>query len=270
MVVTDLYIIAAGRGSRMNSELPKALVPITDEPCLTTTLQQIGHKFKNVFIVTNELVQYQWDIYFTKLWEKYPELYKNVVNIPITSGLGDGHATLMGLAGAQRIMHSRKNYCASEVVVVWGDVFFPQAEIIDELLSRPMIGAGLIPAVREDTPYVTLLVNNKMMCMSADFSKYGENHPTGFHDQSVFRFKLRELWNSLDSLHAAFWKNGRYITPGGELSLLYSFHHLANNESPAQIYETDFPTMSFNTAEEVAAIQTEIKEKWMHQFRNHS
>jgi hypothetical protein len=101
-----------------------------------------------------------------------------------------------------------------------------------------------------------------MNCVSADFSKYGEKHPSGFHDQSVFRFRKSELWESLSNLHAAFWKNGRYITPGGELSLLHAFHFMYNTEQSLQVYETDYPTLSFNTPEEVASIQLEINRKW--------
>ena len=60
MALPDLYIVAAGTGSRLAADVPKALVPIADEPCLTSTLQQIGHKFRRVFVVTNILVLDQW------------------------------------------------------------------------------------------------------------------------------------------------------------------------------------------------------------------
>src|SRR5271167_481843 len=265
----DLYIIAAGNGSRMAVNVPKALVLIVDEPCLTTTLQQIGHKFRKVFVVTNEDVQHQWAAYFNHLSETYPELSANVINIPIRSGLGDGHAVLWGFNNVSDNEPKDPTLqwgLRDDVVIAWGDVFFPQAEIIDELLSKQLT-SGLIPAVSEKTPYVSLLTDEHMGCMSADFSKYGENHPTGFHDQSVFRFKRSELRRALKTLHAAFWKNGRYITPGGELSLLHAFHFMYNTLQPARVYETDYPTLSFNTVAEVAAIQTEIDTKWKHKFR---
>jgi bifunctional N-acetylglucosamine-1-phosphate-uridyltransferase/glucosamine-1-phosphate-acetyltransferase GlmU-like protein len=254
----DLFIIAAGVGSRMNSNIPKALVPIVDEPCLTTTLQQIAYKFKTVHVVTNILVQNQWTAYFKNLAEKYPELTKNLINVPINSGLGDGHATMIGL----RYASENGTLASDEVTVAWGDVFFPNAEIIDELFSNELQGSGLLPAVKENNPYVSLLVDEKMRCISADFSKYGEKHPTGFHDQSVFRFNSSHLYDSLTTIHAAFWKGGRYITPGGELSLLYTFHHMYNINRAAYVYETDYPTLSFNTSEEVATIQQEISKKW--------
>jgi hypothetical protein len=101
-----------------------------------------------------------------------------------------------------------------------------------------------------------------MQCISADFSKHGESHANGFHDQSVFRFDISRLMKSLSDLHSALWKNDRYITPGGELSLLYSFHYLYNSHDPVYVYETAHPTLSFNTIEEVVDIQRDLSARW--------
>jgi hypothetical protein len=212
-----------------------------------------------VFVVTNVLVQDQWHHYFQELEANYPELAKLVLNLPITSGLGDGHATLQGFLAAERLKAAA---LSQDVVIAWGDVFFPDAEIIDELLSIVPLGSGLLPAVRESHPYVSLLVDERMRCVSADFSKHGEYHSTGLHDQSVFRFSLPVLRASLRELHNALWKNGRYLSPGGELSLLYSFHQLYNSSDPAYVYETEHPTFNFNTIEEVVDIQLEISNRW--------
>jgi molybdopterin-guanine dinucleotide biosynthesis protein A len=260
----DLYIVAAGNGSRIKANVPKALLPISDEPCLTTTLQQIGHKFRRVFVVTNALVHDQWRAYFQRLQVTYPELAKFVVDLPIKSGLGDGHATMEGLMAAE-IMDDVD--LSQDVVIAWGDVFFRNAELIDELLSISPKGSGLLPAVHESNPYVSLLVDEEMRCVSAEFSKYGEHRESGFHDQSVFRFDRSRLRGSLCTLHGALWKNGRYLAPGGELSLLHTFHQLYNTDDPAYVYETAYPTQSFNTVEEVVAIQLQISRQWCRNFR---
>lgn len=264
MQKTDLFIIAAGKGSRMNINIPKALVPISDgEPNLTTMLKQIGHKFRTVFIVTNENIQDQWMQYFN--FSKDQDLFKNVVNVAITSGLGDGHAVMMGLNESDKILTTMQMERADDVVVCWGDVFIQYGETVDELLAHHLevsTSAGIMPAVKEVNPYVTLLVDDALKCRSADFSKYGENHPSGFHDQSIFRFKRNHLIDSLVSLHCSLWKNGRYMTQGGELSLLYTFHYLYNFGRGVKVYETDYPTLSFNTLDEVQSIQKEINLKW--------
>jgi NDP-sugar pyrophosphorylase family protein len=259
MISADLYIVAAGEGSRMKANVPKALIPISEEPCLTTTLQQVGHKFKKVFLISNILVQSKWSEYFRRLEHSYPELASHVVNLPIASGLGDGHATFHGILAAERIAEIE---LAPDMVVVWGDVFIPNGGIVDELLSISPESSGLLPAVREANPYVSLVVNEKMQCMAAELSKYGETRATGLHDQSIFRFCMTKLRASLFELHRSLWKNGRYISPGGELSLLYTFHQLYNSGDPAYVYETQYPTMSFNTIEEVSEIQRDISSGW--------
>jgi hypothetical protein len=156
---------------------------------------------------------------------------------------------------------------SQDVVIAWGDAFFPDPAIFDELLSISMKGSGLIPAVYETDPYVSLLVDKKMRCIAADLLKHGETHPRGLHDQSVFRFRGHCLMRSLRALHCALWKMDRYITPGGELSLLYIFHHLYNSHDPAYVYNTAHQTLSFNTAEEVAEIQRKLNLQW--RLRHH-
>jgi len=252
---SDLYIIAAGNGSRLRAGVPKALMPIAGEPCLTRTLTRIGKRFRRVFVVTNESVRDQWRDYFHELNEKAPEVARLVENLPIQSGLGDGHATLQGLLAAERLEVSS---VSRDIVVAWGDVVFPDARLIDELLAMTLIGAGLLPAVEEKDPYVTLLVDEKMRCAGADFSKYGERHATGLHDQSVFRFDLRAIRTALEHLHRSLWKHGRYISNNGECSLLYCFHWLYNSGNPAHAYVTKYPTLSFNTIEQLTSIQQQI------------
>jgi molybdopterin-guanine dinucleotide biosynthesis protein A len=249
----DLYIIAAGRGSRMGMELPKALLPINEnEPCLTTTLRHAGQRFGATYVVTSIHAADQWERYFREIEAAHPELAGRVVNLPIRSGLGDGHAALQGLLAAECLTGGE---LAQDIVVMWGDVFLPEATIMDELLSRSYQGSGLLPAVWTENPYVSLRVDERMQCVSADFSKYGEMHTIGYHDQSVFRFSRPKLRASLEALHCALWKNGRYLSSGAELSLLFSFHHLYNAGDPASVYETRYPTYTFNTIDEVVAIK---------------
>jgi MobA-like NTP transferase domain len=257
MSSTDLYVIAAGTGSRLRAPLPKALAPVQHEPCLTTTLRRIGAKFAKIFVVTNVLAGDAWQRYFDDLHTAHPALACRVRNLPIKSGLGDGHATLQGLAAAEQASRAA---LAEDIVIAWGDAFFPHPQIIDELLALPLLGSGLFPVIRESDPYVALLVDHEMRCASVDFSKFGERHSSGFHDQSVFRFVRSRLQASLRDLHNCCWKNGRYITTGGELSLLYAVHQLYNVGDPVRMYETRYPTLSFNTIEEIVAIREGIAE----------
>lgn len=252
----DLYIIAAGNGLRLNASIPKALMPIVDEPCITTTIRRLGPKFSKVFVVSNALASNEWNDYFAHLRAVHPQLACHTENLSINSGLGDGHATLEGLVAAEI---SSRGQLAEDVVITWGDAFYRDADIVDELLSRPVPAAGLFPAAYESTPYVALLVDHDMQCMSADFSKHGEKHSAGFHDQSIFRFVRPTLKASLRDLHNSLWKNGRYVTPAGELSLLHTAHHLYNVGRAVRVYETRHRTLSFNTPHEVSMIRSEMR-----------
>ena len=205
--------------------------------------------------MTSMLVRDQWCSYLRSLEDSSPELAKLISHLPIESGLGDGHATLQGLMAAEK---TNDTALAQDIVITWGDVFFQHAEIIDELLSFPRKGSGLLPVVHKSNPSVSLLVNEEMQCVSAEFSKHGEHHLNGYHDQSVFRFARPTLRESLRVLHNSLWKGSRYIAPGGELSLLFALHQLYNFGDPAYVYETRYPTLSFNSVEEVTTIQERI------------
>lgn len=256
MNATDLYIIAAGHGSRLGGGVPKALVHILDEPCLTTTLKHVVPNFRRVFVITSVLAHNAWSTYFSGLDRLNPQLRERLVHLPIEPGVGDGHSALKGMQAAQRLHRSS---LPDDMVVMWGDVFLPGQELIRELLARPCKGAGLLPAVAKKNPYVCLRVNEEMQCICADFSKHGEHHAMGLHDQSVFRFVRPRLLENLAELHKSLWKHDRHLAPGGELSLLHCLHRLYNSGTPAHVYETAYAIRSFNTQEEVAQIRQEAR-----------
>ena len=271
--MADLYIIAAGKGSRMGGGVPKALIPIEEGiPNITNTLKQAQGLFDSIFIVTNKDVRAAWDKYYLDNVDVFPELFNSANNsaplvrfVSISSGLGDGHAVLSALDEVKQSY--RKDTVSNKMAIVWGDAFIRHRETFQEIIDISQSrghsdSVGFAPAVLEDNPYVSLLTDDEMKCMSADFSKYGESHPSGLHDQSVFFFDREILHKALRTLHNCFWKNGRYITPGSELSLLHAFHYLYNTNMPLTVYQTEYPTMGFNTPSEVADIQREIRKTW--------
>lgn len=272
----DLFIIAAGKGSRMGGSLPKALVPIYNGiPNISTMLKQAKGKFNRIFVITNVDIQEHWTEYFENTVQnsylKDADFINSIYNIPIVSGFGDGHAVISGVQAARKTLQMLANKgikpfedISKEIVICWGDVFIQYEETFTELLKHDLYSStssGIIPAVKEDNPYVTLLVDPALKVIAADFSKYGENHESGWHDQSIFKFNTHLLTEALAFCHLALWKNGRYMTHGNELSTLYAFHYLYNTNNGARVYETDYPTMSFNTKDEVFKIQKEIESK---------
>lgn len=245
--MTNLFIIAAGNSSRMMAHVPKPLLDVGGEKNISRTIRLLSDKFDKVYVVTNKAVDAIWSKYFESVTQK------NVIKLAIPSGLGDGHALKQGFNAS--LMHSISN----EIVVMWADTFLRDAEIVDELLDFeiPEDCAGVMPVVMEQQPYVTVLCDSNMNVTGVDSSKHGNTHASGWHDQSMFKFNAADLNRELNVVHTVHWKGNQYLN--GELSLqLHLFHYLHNIGKPMLAFETSSAVQSFNTPEELAAIETSL------------
>jgi len=263
--MNDLWIIAAGRGTRMgDTTVPKALVEIDGKSNLQNTLDLVRDKFRKVYVVVAEEM---FDVVKLAIHGWYPfSSDLNVDIVPIESGGGDGKAVLEAyrsvVAGGD---------VTTRAVIIWGDAHLRSGAIVDELLLAMHKNASasiMIPTVMEKTPYVainTVSVNGIRFALSADFTKYGEVHAEGLHDQSIFGVNWSAVIPSLIAQRLASMKQDEYgivkfTTQSGELTFLNVVHFLWNIDNPAHIYETKFPLMGYNTPEEVEKIKRAIKE----------
>lgn len=251
----DLIIVAAGVGSRLNKGVPKAILPINGKPNLTRTLEMASPFFEKIYVVINKMAHKSWDNYSKGLSKFFPSINEKVKFVSIESGLGDGHALLMALNCI-----SSFGKIDSNVVVCWGDAVFKDNFIFSEL-SEMNHSVGLIPVVKEKDPYVTILTDTELNAIAIDSAKQGERHPTGFHDQSIFKFNTEILLNGLTTLHNSLFKGGRYITSNSELHVLYLTHYLNNIGTPLRVYETANSILSYNTQEELSEVQEILKEE---------
>lgn len=243
----ELIIIAAGNGKRMgNINIPKVLYPVNGvanlDRILTNAIE--SDVFDTIQLVIKDTAHENFKAYLNQ------HEYDIIINlIPINSGLGDGHAILTALDDIKT---------ADDSVIVWGDVYIDSPNIFKELycvyLKYPDNNI-IVPVVREKNPYVTLLTDENMDIISADFSKFGETHSEGLHDQSIFLINKLVIHESLILMHQTFWKNGQYITASKELNFLHVFHYLWNIKNPAMCYITEYPTRSFNSIEEVRQLE---------------
>lgn len=266
----DLWIIAAGRGTRMgNITVPKCLVEIDGKSNLENTLQLIGHKFRRLFVVVakemEEMVRetmFDWHVAFD---------VTNVEIIGIESGGGDGKAVLEAF---EKVTSDGYDVTHNSVIL-WGDAHLRSADIVDEMFLKfettrrlPLI----IPAVLEHRPYVAIntslesRTSNMQAAMSADFIKYGEVRDEGWHDQSIFGVEWPAIINALSTMRQVSMKrddegNVKFTTQSGELTFLNAVHYLFNVGNPAYVYETKFPLMGYNTQKEVEKIKQSIKKE---------
>lgn len=240
-----LMVVAAGLGTRMGGlSVPKALAKVNGKPNIEYVIQH-GVIYDRIVVIANVKAKEAWVD-----WQNNCALGRAVELAFIDSGLGDGHAVLNGLKEVNRF------YPSKIITIMWGDVHINNSEIFAELEAQDLGDSlGIFPVSMEQNPYVTALVDEKMNVTHIDFSKRGECHANGFHDQSIFKFKTAELIDALTNLHNVFWKGGRYIAEGGELNFLHVMHYLNNTGRAVKIYQTEYPLMSYNTPDELKRIQ---------------
>jgi len=266
----DLWIIAAGKGTRMGGmTIPKCLIEIDGKSNLENTLELIGHKFDTVFIV----VSYEMEEIVKEVMHGWGVL-SNVEIIAIECGGGDGKAVLEAYE-ARFGDTDPADIPNQSGVILWGDAHLRSSKIVDELLIHlddvncPHL---IIPVVSEKRPYVAIITSNfnsismpgMSVAMSADFIKFGEVREEGFHDQSIFGCSMPAIISALEMMRTTSCKrdcdgNVKYTTQSGELTFLNIVHFMWNIGDPAHTYITKYPLMGYNTPEELEKIKRSIK-----------
>lgn len=223
-----IYFIAAGKGSRMKSDLPKALHDVNGEPNLVRNVKLLKEDYR-VVVNRGQL----------KLFSEYVPA-KNILEID--SGLGSGHAIMQ--------IPLKDND-----IVIWGDAVIVDPKIIDEIKGQDGFS---IPLKRVKNPYVNFLCDKNLKVQETLFAKYGETSKTGLQDCCIFKVTQKSR-QQLEDLHSAIWK-GRYITESNEFEYLYLMHYKFNINDPANGYITEYPDAieSYNTKEELNKIEKKI------------
>ncbi len=258
----DILIVAAGNGTRMGeNSLPKILTPINGIPNIQHSIEKISKckEIGKIFIITNKRNR---DIISKEVDKMIPyyghDLIDAIFIIEIESGRGDGHAILEGYK-----LIEKKHKLTEMIFIIWGDAYLTSNNIFVDCVTeyrktpkRPMY----VPVINEKNPYVTFIVDKEMNSIAADFSKRGENHLTGFHDQCVFLCDTKKIIGGLNALNSSYLKNGRYITESGELTFLYLIHYFYNINTLVKAFITDSPVLSFNTLSDVIELEKRLIE----------
>ena len=218
-------VIAAGKQSRFETPLPKALMPVNEY----TTLLDIN--FKNLQTVCDNVYvvcSVENELYFLS----YP-------HITIKSGFGCGDAVMRAL---EQLPLRNNDTC----FIQWGDSL--HKESLYHLLKDSFKECMLIPCVEEDKPYVQIITRGKYLC-KAIFSKYGEETSKGYHDLSLFYGNAIEILTALYKMQILFWNEVEYRHPhGNEMQFLDA---LGDVNLEAEILPvTDYKGIAFNTVEE--------------------
>lgn len=247
----ELLIVAAGKGSRMGEiVIPKTLVSISGVPNLENTVTTIGKYFSKITIaVAHSMVHH-----FAKFIQE--RNYKNVFILPIASGLGSGHAVMMALKSTVPNLRAKTS---SPMLVTWGDVYFQNDQLIQELVNEERIYERvknkpimIIPCAWDEKPYISISVDGDLCAEGITFN----DDRRGLHDQSLFLVtNPAELYRHLFQMHCAIWNNGSYITEIKEFGFLQVVSYLYNIDKAARVYITENGLLGFNTQQEVTHIE---------------
>ena len=261
-----LLIIAAGNSTRMGS-LPKAASLINGVPNLYNTVSKAYDIFSTIIVVSNE---------------DNLQLYNEIISdfndktfvISIESGYGCGHAVMESLNSLSEKSITANGLCDSDIVICWGDAYFENSLLFEELISIPKEVMEktnlLIPVIMEKDPYVdirpmgTIEVNNTEFITASHpcFKKRNETilGSSGFHDQSIFRINYGII-KYLDMYHKSIYRKRdimkRYIY--GEMVFLDVINIMANYNNNACMYLTQHHTLGFNDTGELKQINEQLK-----------
>lgn len=219
-------IIAAGKQSRFDADLPKALMPVTSEMnMLDINMNHLQSICDECYVVCST----ENESYFSS----YPHL-------TIESGYGCGDAVLRAL---EELPLTWNDTC----FIQWGDSLHKQS-IYQHLISS-FKDCMLIPCVIEENPYVQIVSAGKHLCRAL-FSKYGEKTEKGYHDLSLFYGNANEILTALYKMQFLFWDGTKYTHHhGNELQFLDALNDV-NLEAEILPINSDYSTVSFNTVEE--------------------
>jgi bifunctional UDP-N-acetylglucosamine pyrophosphorylase / glucosamine-1-phosphate N-acetyltransferase len=216
MVNTTAVVLAAGKGTRMKSDLPKVLFPVLGRPMIhwvIDALQSAG--IREIVVV----VGYQHELVRSELANR------NVVFALQSEQLGTGHAVQMARSQLER--------GTAPVLVVAGDSPLIQPSSITELLqafSSSEWACMLGTLVKDNPQGLGRIVRDTQ----GRFQRIVEHK-----DASPVELQIREVNMST------------YLFE--RMSLLWALENLRNNNSQSEYYLTDCPELLMKNGKQVDA-----------------
>jgi UDP-N-acetylglucosamine diphosphorylase/glucosamine-1-phosphate N-acetyltransferase len=232
-------VLAAGKGTRMKSELPKVLVPVAGRPMVRYVIDALRAAGVNRIVV---VVGYRADLVRTELAG-----LPGIEFADQTEQLGTGHAVMM--CREQLASHD------GPVVVVAGDSPMLQADSVATLLAEATArhAACLLGTVRRDDPtgYGRIVRN-----AAGDFTGIVEEKDATPEQRAIqeinvstYVFNAKDLLAALDQLRADNSQREYYITDCPAILLAASKQVAALNVLKPR------EALSINSPEELAQVE---------------
>ncbi len=220
-------IISAGKQSRFQSPIPKALARIGNETLLDKNIQTMTPFCDKIYVVCST---------------ENKKFFQGYNRIIIESGKGSGDAVWQAL---EFLKAKPNDHC----YILWGDTY-QNERIYNEIQTHKNMAPAIIPCVYEEKPYVQIMKNTQDS-ISVKFSKFGEVATPGYHDLSLFFCEASILLEKLRQFRGSILtKEGTYIHKhGNEMEFLDVFNETDLKTSCLEIDE--YEDLSFNTIEQL-------------------
>ena len=227
--MTDVIILAAGKGTRMNSDLPKALVPLQEKPMIHYLLDSINKsniKTKPIIVVSPD---------------NYQQIYEALKNYNVrfavqSRQLGTGHAVLSA--------KDESSINSDKTLVLYGDHPFLSSQSIDDFVANEVEALNLLSVNLDDFSdwkkafyhWGRLLRDDK-----GNLKKIIE-----FKDASDKEKEITEVNPAMFIFNSSWlWQN---------------ISNLNNNNNQEEYYLTDLVSLAFSQGANIKTTQIEPKE----------
>ncbi|PIN81828.1 hypothetical protein COV11_01130 [Candidatus Woesearchaeota archaeon CG10_big_fil_rev_8_21_14_0_10_30_7] len=246
-----VVILGAGKGNRLNSDIPKIIYPICGTANLHYLLERYSLIDNNPIVVINERDKSKIDDWLKKNLKYSAKIYVSK----------DNRGTAMTFLDVLR--NELKDF-DGDVFLSWGDITNIRLETIKLTVALHQAietTVMTLPTCWEKNPYAGLIRNNEGNICDVFLTK---EHPEqtrefGEHDSSVFVLKSKELIEVIKKIvDDSGIENGKI----NELNLLKIIPILANNNKEILGINCADPRecMGFNTQEEAKLVEQYQKE----------
>lgn len=237
-------IPAAGRGTRLGADVPKALYPIAGRPLLDWLLDALEGVCKRTTLVLAPGA----DAVARHLRDRLG-VAASVVVQPEPTGMADA------------ILLAAEAVSTPDVLVLWGDQALVSARTLRACVCvHERVGAALtLPTVVRERPYITLVRDHGGRLVDVRQAREGEvDESTGESDCGVFLFSSAALFSALRAARATGAARGRATGEFNLLPLLPSFEQAPGGVATVRISDPD-EALGVNTAADAAVVERRLR-----------
>jgi choline kinase/2-phospho-L-lactate transferase/gluconeogenesis factor (CofD/UPF0052 family) len=233
----DFCIIVGGINKRMNIDYPKSLVIIDNQEILFKIINNIKIYANNIYICGNNFYKEKFESFNKKynFDDNIKFLYFNSLDNNLSYPKGNGETIY-------QILNDKYNL-TSNFFILWGDIFFTNNKIIEEIYNYDLQNKSdiLIPVIKENDPYAYLILDDNNNVTNIEYKKI-KPIDNGYHDQCIFLCNKNSIKTNIENILNYNDKD--------EINFLDIISYLPN----VNYFETPYKVNSFNSQNDLKNI----------------